>query len=121
MLRPALILAAALALAACHRAIEPPGDAGVCYHLASVQDDKPKFNVVASGVPDMEHCAAQLEAMRTHFLSLGGSITDIVGAYQGNFLFLGPDGVFTADSYEGPRYPFLVRSGDQLVPVGSGQ
>jgi hypothetical protein len=121
MLRPALILAAVLALAACHRSIEPPGDAGVCYHLASVQDDKPKFNVVASGVPDMEHCAAHLESMRTHFLSLGGSVTDIVGAYQGNFLFLGPDGVFTADSYDGPRYPFLVRSGDQLVPVGSGQ
>jgi len=42
-----------------------------------------------------------------------------VGAYQGNFLFLGEQGVFTAETYEGPRYPFLVRSGDQLVPVGS--
>jgi hypothetical protein len=121
MLRPALILAAAVALAACHGGIEPPGDAGVCYHLAAVQNDKPTFNVVAKNIPDMEHCAAQLESMRSRFLALGGTTTDIIGAYQGNFLFLGPDGVFTADSYEGPRYPFLVRSGDQLVPVGSGQ
>ncbi|HEX3917014.1 MAG TPA: hypothetical protein VHX64_10450 [Caulobacteraceae bacterium] len=121
MQRYALIVAAALALSACHGGIQPPGDAGVCYHLAQITDGKPKFNVVAAKVPDMEHCAAQLEAMRTRFLALGGTTTDIVGAYQGNFLFLGPEGVFTGDSYEGPRYPFMVRSGDQLVPVGSGQ
>jgi hypothetical protein len=119
--RLALILAAAAALAACHGGIEPPGDTGVCYHLAAIQDGKPKFNMVARNIPDMEHCAAQLESMRGRFLSLGGASTNIVGTYQGNFLFLGPDGVFTAESYEGPRYPFLVRSGDQLVPVGSGQ
>ncbi len=84
-----------------------------------MQNGKPQFNVVASNVPDMEHCAAQLEAMRVRFLSLGGGARDIVGAYQGNFLFLGEEGVFTAETYQGPRYPFLVRSGDQLVPVGS--
>jgi hypothetical protein len=121
MRRTALILAAALSLAACHGGVEAPGNTGVCYHLAAVTDGKPQFNVVASNVPDMEHCAAQLESMRVRFLSLGGNLTDIVGAYQGNFLFLGPDGVFTADSYQGPRYPFLVHSGDALVPVGSGQ
>jgi hypothetical protein len=121
MRRLAFLLAAASMLAACHPAVEPPGAAGVCYHLAALQEGQPKFNVVAQNVPDMEHCAAQLEAMRIRFLSLGGNITDIVGAYQGNFLFLGPDGVFTSDSYEGPRYPFLVHSGGSLVPVGSGQ
>jgi hypothetical protein len=57
--------------------------------------------------------------MRVRFLSLGGSQRDITGAFQGNFLFLGEDGVFTAETYQGPRYPFLVRNGDQLVPVGS--
>jgi hypothetical protein len=112
-------LGAALALGGCRSQIEPPTNAGVCYHLAAVTDGKAQFNVLANNVPDMEHCAAQLEAMRVRFLSLGGSLHDIVGAYQGNFLFLGNDGVFTAETYEGPRYPFLVRSGDQLVPVGS--
>jgi hypothetical protein len=121
MRRLAILLAATALLSACRGAVEPPGNTGVCYHLASLDDGKPKFNVVAQGVPDMEHCAAQLEAMRVRFLSLGGNLTDIVGAYQGNFLFLGPQGVFTAETYEGPRYPFLVHSGDALVPVGSGQ
>ena len=112
-------IAAALALAACSSQVQAPTDTGVCYHLASMQNDRPQFNVVAKGVPDMEHCAAHLEAMRDRFLGLGGNARDIVGAYQGNFLFLGDTGVFTAETYQGPRYPFLVRSGDQLVPVGS--
>ena len=99
--------------------MQAPSDAGVCYHLAAAQGGSPRFNVLARGVPDMEHCAARLEAMRIHFLSLGGSNQAITGAYQGNYLFLGDDGVFTSQTYGGPRYPFLVRNGDQLVPVGS--
>ena len=122
MIRTAIALglgAVTFALAGCSSQVAAPTDTGVCYHMAAVQGGQPKFNVVAKGVPDMEHCAAQLEAMRVRFLSLGGTAQDIVGAYQGNFLFLGEQGVFTAETYQGPRYPFLVRSGDQLVPVGS--
>jgi hypothetical protein len=110
---------AVLALSACKASIKAPTGAGVCYHFAALQAGKPKFNVVATGVPDLEHCAARLEVMRDRFLSLGGTNRDIVGAYQGNFLYLGDQGVFTGTSFDGPRYPFLVRSGDQLVPVGS--
>jgi hypothetical protein len=120
MARIALLpIAFVLALGACHAQIQPPGDVGTCYHLAAIQDGKPKFNVLAKSAPDMEHCAAALEAMRSRFLALGSSNRDIVGAYQANFLFLGDDGVFTGTTYTGARYPFLVRSGGQLVPVGS--
>jgi hypothetical protein len=118
-LAPVIALALAAALAGCKPQLQPPGDAGVCYHLAAMVNGKPKFNVVAKPVSDMEHCAAQLEAMRNRFLALGGANRDIVGAYQDNFLFLGDDGVFTSATYDGHRYPFLVRNGDQLVPVGS--
>jgi hypothetical protein len=125
MIRPVLaaglvpVLAiAALGLAACKPQLEPPGDAGVCYHLAVDRNGASHFNVVAKGVPDMEHCAGALEGMRLRFLSIGGSSTEIVGAYQGNFLFLQDEGVFTSDSFEGARYPFLVHSGNQLVPPG---
>jgi hypothetical protein len=107
-----LILASAMALGACSQSPQPPGDALVCYHLASVQGGKAQFNVVARAVPDMEHCAADLEAMRIRFLNLGGGQGEIAGAYQGNFLFLQQEGVFTSSSYEGVRYPFLVRTGD---------
>jgi hypothetical protein len=116
-----LLLAALASIAACRQGVEAPTDTGVCYHLAAIANGQPKFNMLATNVPDMEHCAAKLEVMRIHFLSLGGSTHDVVGAYQGNFLFLGDDGVFASESYDGPRYPFLVRSGDRLVPVGSAR
>ncbi len=113
----ALIAPLILVLAACAPTVKAPTDTGVCYSLGSVVDGKGKFNVLATGVPDMEHCAAQLEAMRIRFLQLGGSNTDIVGAYQGNFLFLQREGVFTSERYEGARFPFLVRTGDGRLAV----
>jgi len=110
----------AAALAACSQQPQAPADAGVCYHLASLKGSQAKFNVVARSVPDMEHCAAQLEAMRIRFLQLGGSQEDITGAYQGNFLFLQQEGVFTSATFDGVHYPFLVRSGDgRLVQPGA--
>jgi hypothetical protein len=58
--------------------------------------------------------------MRERFLSLGGSQQDVVGAYQGNFLFLGRTGVFTATSLDGARWPALVRTQDgRLAPPGA--
>jgi hypothetical protein len=106
-----------LALAACSSEPPAPADTGVCYHLAAITGGQPKFNIVAKNVPDMEHCAAQLEAMRVRFISLGGTNSDITGAYQGNFLFLRQEGVFTSSSYNGVQYPFLVRTGDGRLVV----
>jgi len=113
------LLAGALGLQGCRSQIQPPTNPGVCYHLASMVKDEPQFNVVAGNVPDMEHCAAQLEAMRVRFLSLGGNARDIVGAYQGNFLFLGRTGVFTATSLTGARWPALVRTSDGRLAIPS--
>ncbi len=126
MIRSVLAAAALLSvlpvLSACSNAPKAPTDTGVCYHLASVDGPKAKFNVVATGVPDMEHCAAQLEAMRVRFLSLGGTNEEIAGAYQGSFLFMQREGVFTSETYDGARYPFLVRTGDgRLAVPGSVQ
>lgn len=65
-------------------------------------------------------CWAQLEAMRLHFLGLGGSQTDLTGAYQSKFIFLERDGIFTADSLNGASYLALIRTGDgRLAPPGS--
>src|SRR5262249_61982 len=113
------LLTAAIALAACQGQVQAPTDQGVCYHLAAMENGKPKFNVLATNLPDMEHCAARLEGMRIRFLWLGGTNQEITGAYQGNFIFLESDGIFTGTSLSGGRYPFLVRNGGQLVPVGS--
>ena len=115
----AAVSLAVCALAGCQSQVQAPTDPGVCYHLAEMANGKPKFNVLATNVPDMEHCAARLEGMRIRFLSLGGTNQEITGAYQGNFIFLEDDGIFTGTSLSGGRYPFLVRNGGQLVPVGS--
>jgi hypothetical protein len=109
--------AAALGLAACQKQLEAPVDRGVCWHLAGAPGGALKFNKLAEGQPDLEHCAAQLEMMRLRFRALGSSQTQVTGAYQGQFLFIQPEGVFTAQSFSGYRYPFMVRTGDGRLAV----
>jgi hypothetical protein len=116
-MRTALVLAAAaVSLAACAKRTEPPGTVGVCYHVVPQKDGSLKYNKLVN-TPDLEHCAANLEAMRVKFLSLGGSQQEIYGAYQANFLFLQREGVFTSTSLEGPRYLALVRTGDGRLAI----
>jgi hypothetical protein len=115
---------AALSLTACEKPIEAPYTQGVCYQVIFLDKDgkTARFNEVAHGRPNLESCAAALEGMRIHFLSLGGTATDIVGAYQGNFLFLDRYGVFTGQTLTSARYPALVRTGDgRLVIPGAVQ
>src|ERR1700761_2281985 len=92
LLIPAAVLAA-VALCACEKKTEAPYDKGVCWHMIPLAGGKVKFNKLAENQPALENCAAKLEGMRERFLALGGNQTDIVGAYQGNFLFLGRTGV----------------------------
>jgi hypothetical protein len=116
ILAPALILAAAVALTACAKRTEPPGDTGVCYHVVAGKDGKLKYNKLVVA-PNLETCAANLEAMRIKFLTMGGSSQEILGAYQANFLFLQREGVFSSTTLEGPRYLALVRTGDGRLAI----
>jgi hypothetical protein len=50
--------------------------------------------------------------MRLRFSALGVTQQYVTGAFQGQFLFLQPEGVFTAPTLEGYRFPFMVRTGD---------
>lgn len=116
---PKLILAlsaAVLALTACAKKTVPPGDAGICYHVVPQKDGSLKYNKLVQA-KSLEVCAANLEAMRIKFLTLGGNQQEIYGAYQANFLFLQKEGVFTSTSLEGPRYVALVRTGDGRLAI----
>jgi hypothetical protein len=106
-----------LVLAGCSPSLDAPRDPGVCWHLVTDNAGKPRFNRLAEGQPDLEHCAAQLEMMRLRFRGLGLSQDRVTGAYQGQFLFIQPEGVFTAQSYNGYHYPFMVRTGDGRLAV----
>ncbi|MGA2951734.1 MAG: hypothetical protein ABSD80_05810 [Caulobacteraceae bacterium] len=118
-MRPALliVLASGVALAACDKQIDAPTQAGVCWKMERPPNAPPKFNALASGVPDLEHCAAQLESNRIRVQSLGLPQTEATGAYQGQFLFIDRRGVFTAQTYKGYQYPFMVRTGDGRLAV----
>ena len=111
-----LVLAAALALGACAKRTRPPGDAGVCYHVVPQKDQSLKYNKLVQ-TDSLEKCAANLEAMRVRFLTMGGSTQELYGAYQSNFLFLQKEGILTSTTLEGPRYVALVRTGDGRLAI----
>jgi hypothetical protein len=112
------LAAVAAGLAGCQKRTLPPGDIGVCYHVAGqMPDGKLKYNRLKADVPNLESCAANLEAMRVKFLRMGGSTTEMVGAYQGNFIFLQREGIFTSPSLEQNRYLAMIRTGDGRLAI----
>jgi hypothetical protein len=114
-----LPLVAAVSLAGCEKKIEAPYDRGVCWHMVPLTGGKVKFNKLSENRPSLESCAASLEGMRERFLGLGSTQENIVGAYQGNFLFLGRTGVFTSTTLTGARWPALVRTNDGRLAIPS--
>ena len=116
---PSLFALALIALAGCSQGVQAPADPGVCWQMAQFKGGKVRFNRLAQNVPSLEACAAQLEAMRLRFSALGASADQTIGAYQGQFLFLQPEGIFTAENLDGAHYLLLVRSPDgKLVKPG---
>jgi hypothetical protein len=41
----------------------------------------------------------------------------MVGAYQGSFIFIEKEGIYVGQTYDGPRYMSLVRTGDGRLAV----
>ena len=119
VLAAAVVLAASgLALAGCQKEIKPPFETGVCFHVAANKDGSLRYNPVARNVPQMEECAATLEGMRIRFVRMGQSNSkSMVGAYQGSFIFIEKEGIYVGQTYEGPRYMSLVRTGDGRLAV----
>ena len=119
----ALLAAAAVCsvagLAACEKKVQAPTDTGVCYAISLPENEEgePTFNVVARDQPQIEYCAARLEEMRVRFLRMGGSNNEVVGSYQGQFIFISREGVYFARSLEGVRFFALARTGDGRLAI----
>lgn len=111
-----LALSAAALTACSPKAVEAPMLTGVCFHVVFPKEGEVKFNKLAANVPNLESCAAALEGMRLRFLQLGGA-EEIVGAYQGQYLFLSSRGVQSAQTLTGVRYTALVPTGDGRLAV----
>jgi hypothetical protein len=112
-----LAVLAVVSLAACAPEVEAPTDRGVCWRMITPKGGKPKFLKLTENQPDLEHCASNLEAVRIRFLSLGGTIDEVDGAYQGEFIFIDKHGVFVAPSLNATPFPALVRTGDGRLGV----
>jgi hypothetical protein len=113
----AVSVLAAVALAGCVKQTKAPFDQGVCWHVITNKDGTLKFNSVARAVPNLETCAATLEGVRIRFMRLGAPNRDMTGAYQGTFLFLEKNGISASQTYEGPRFIALVRTGDGRLAI----
>lgn len=114
------LAAIAAGVAACSPQVKAPFDKGVCYSVALPEEGSkaaPTFNVVARDQPQIEHCAAQLEQMRVRFLRLGGNRSELVGSYQGQFIFIDQAGVWQSKTLEGNRFFALARTGDGRLAV----
>ena len=108
----AVLASSLIVLTACaDKGPEAPADRGVCYHAIEQQGGTLKFNKLAENVDSIEKCASELEGMRLRFLRMGGKV-EILGAYQGSYLFLQNEGIFRSESLNGNRYVMLVRTGD---------
>src|SRR4051794_30644856 len=120
MFRPirsaACVFVVLAALSACQKRIEPPGDVGICYNVTFQKDGGLVYHKLVNA-PNLETCAANLEAMRVKFLRMGGTAQEILGAYQANFIFVQREGIFSGSSLDGPRYPALVRTGDGRLAI----
>lgn len=115
---------AGMVLAGCEAPLEAPYDQGVCYYFAPGDEpgEAPRFNVVATNMPQIEFCAARLEEMRLHFMRRGRFERELIGGYQGQFIFVEPRGVAFGKRLDGPRFIALYRSGDgRLVVPGAVQ
>jgi hypothetical protein len=107
-------------LAGCQPQLQVPDETGVCWHMVTLEDGKTRFNQLARNVPDIEHCAASLEAMRLQFNGLGQHTDEVIGGYQGSFVWLEREGVFISQTLNGVRFPALVRTSDgRLVIPGA--
>lgn len=121
-MKRALLLSAlgvgVLALAGCDKGVQAPFEPGVCFGVERGENGgAPIFNKLAENQPQLEHCAARLEEMRVRFLRQGGSRQEVIGAYQGQFIFVDREGVWIGKTLDGSRFTFLARTGDGRLAV----
>jgi len=112
-----VLLLSAFAATGCAETLKAPYDKGVCYALGTPEGQDPQFNVVARDQPAIEYCAARLEEMRARFLGMGGTQREVIGSYQGRFIFVDGRGVSYGKSLDGIRFFALARTGDGRLAV----
>jgi hypothetical protein len=94
----AFLALAALGLAACEAEIKPPTTRGVCWRM-TFEGAEPRYAPIADYNDSLYSCAGQLEAVRMRTNPTG----QVMGAFNGHFIFVTAAAVQTADRYKGNR------------------
>jgi len=94
-----------------------PMDKGVCWRVDG-QGKGVTFSVVAGKVSNFESCAVRLEAIYLR------NSQPLIGAYQGRFIFVGPDAIDSAPHLDGSRWPVFFgpqrKQIDDIIRQGRG-
>jgi hypothetical protein len=108
-----LILAATgVGLAACSGGEEAPGDAMVCWREITDKAGHRHFEVISRNVANLDNCAAQVEGL---YLQEG---REVVGAYQGYFVFANDDSVSSSSSRASYGYPVFMPAQRDTIDAG---
>ncbi len=93
--------------------VKAPTERAACWHMVPQGEGvPPKFNRLPGHYASLEYCAGGLELIRRR-----GTRSTIIGAYQGQFIFVERRGLFAGKTLTGARYLALVRTGDGRLAV----
>jgi len=99
----------ALAAGACSSPIDASSTQNACLRMAS---DTNRFTTVEERVPNLETCAARLEAVR---MIEGGAVT---GRYNGHYIFVSEAEVTSAQSIDGSRFRVFEPDDREVIQAG---
>lgn len=99
----------ALAAGACSLPIDAPSTQNACLRMASDADG---FTTIEAAVPNLETCAARLEAVR---MIEGGSVT---GRYNGHYIFVSEAEIVSAQSIDGSRFRVFEPDDREVIQAG---
>lgn len=101
-----------LGLAGCSQAVGAPTTPDVCWRMFEVAERPPGFRAISRDIPNLETCAARLEATR---MMEGGPVT---GAYNGHFIFATEAEISSASRLDGFRFPVFEPQDRRAIQGG---
>ena len=97
---------------------DAPTDPAVCWRVIG-EGAEAEFRRLANVVSNFESCAVRLESVYLQ------EKQEVVGAYQGRFIFVGPKSIDSAPHLEGARWPVFFGPQraqiDALIAQGKGE
>jgi hypothetical protein len=94
--------------AACSAPADAPAQAGICWIAAPANGPaaagaKPHFVLLSRGDPNLETCAMHLELTR-----ISRRRPTVLGAFQGQYVFVDRDAIASSESLSGQRFSLFT-------------